>query len=93
MELVKLKTNDLGGVNEMGEAALARARKADLVTLPQAVRGTNCSNCKWVVQQREKGHPFCKHPSVKQAVNQRMCCALWDAKGTYRPYPKEEKYK
>lgn len=61
---------------------MARAESVDLVTLPDDVKGTNCSNCKFI-QMPEK---FCGHPKVQMSVNERMCCALWDAEGTYRPW-------
>lgn len=90
---MSLEKNDLGGVNDMSNVALVHAKRVDLVTLPESVRGTNCYNCKWISAQKEKDSAFCRNVSVKQYVNNRMCCALWDAKGTYRPFDKEDKYK
>lgn len=88
-----LNINPLGGINETDKPALERAQKADLVTLPRNVKGTNCYNCKWISEYKEKHYAFCKNKSVRQNVNGRMCCALWDAKGTYRPFEQDEKYK
>lgn len=61
--------------------ALERARRADLVTLPEGTEGTNCGNCKFV----EDGG-YCGNPKVDQPVNDHMCCALWDADGTQRAW-------
>lgn len=61
---------------------MERAKSADLITLPKDVKGTNCSNCKFV-KLPEK---FCTHPKVDMPVNERMCCAFWDAIGVIRPW-------
>lgn len=85
--------NKLGGVNDTDSKALERAKKSDLVTLPEDVDGTNCYNCKWISQHRRENYSFCTHPSIRQNVNGRMCCVLWDAKGVYRPYKQDERFK
>ncbi len=85
---IKMVKNANGGINDMEKPALERARKADLITLPKDIRGTNCFNCRFIRDPLRGGHGFCKHPAVSQFVNERMCCALWDAFGTYRPYKK-----
>jgi hypothetical protein len=76
--------NVQGGVNPEGQSAFERAARTDLVTLPINVEGTNCANCRFVTL----GNPiaFCIHPAVWQPVTARMCCALWDATGTLRPW-------
>ncbi len=71
--------NSQGGYMQSGEE-LARAKKADLLTLPPGVEGTNCANCKF----QKDG--FCKHKEVQQAVTPRMCCAFWDAEGCVRAW-------
>lgn len=78
----------LGGVVP---ADLDRARDVDFVTLPLNVQGTNCGNCRFVDYgySRSTGEShgaFCMHPRVRFAVNDRCCCALWDAKGTLRHF-------
>jgi len=59
---------------------IKRAKRVDLITLPEDVKGTNCGNCKWI------NEGFCTHPEVKMHVNDRMCCAEWDNKGVKRPW-------
>jgi ribosome modulation factor len=56
-------------------------KAADFVTLPESVKGTNCSNCRF---QENK---VCQNPEIQgQPVTERNCCALWDAEGTQRPW-------
>lgn len=76
--------NAQGGVDPTDWAAMDRAALADLVTLPESVLGTNCGNCKFVTSNGAIG--YCAHPAVLQPVTARMCCALWDAPGTRRPW-------
>jgi hypothetical protein len=67
---------------------LERAEKADLVTLPEDVKGTNCANCRYVDPERD----YCNHKDVAQSLksgSKRMCCALWDSKGTKRAWLKD----
>lgn len=69
------------------KAELARAKKADLVTLAPDVTGTNCANCEYV----RPGEDYCDHPKVDQhlpAPAARSCCALWDRPGTKRAWEK-----
>ncbi|MDE2095610.1 MAG: hypothetical protein KGL39_00005, partial [Patescibacteria group bacterium] len=68
---------------------LERAKAVDLITLPDGIPGTNCSNCRWI-GKRGKGH-FCEHPKVLMAVTNRNCCALWDGQGTKRAWQDGEK--
>lgn len=89
-ESVAIK-NAFGGINQEDRGALDRAKRADLVTLPRDVRGTNCFNCKFV-KDKTMGKGFCKHPEVYQYVNERMCCALWSANGIYTPFKRGGKF-
>lgn len=67
-----------------------KAKKADLITLPEEVKGTNCANCKFVKIIEEKaGLGFCEHPDVKLNVTKRMCCKLWDHNNASRSWKKE----
>lgn len=84
-----LEPNDLGGINETDKPALERAKKADLVTLPEDVEGTNCYNCKWISSYKNDEKGMCTEPHVRQYVNQRMCCILWSGKGEYRPFKRK----
>lgn len=63
-------------------SALERAKRVDLITLPEGITGTNCFNCKYIKDS------YCVHPEVDQPVTERMCCALWDAEGTKRAWEK-----
>lgn len=77
--------NKLGGIDETDKHLIERAKKADLLTFPKDISGTNCYNCKFISNKtKEKG--FCTHPKVKQLVNGRMCCAFWDNSGAIRSY-------
>lgn len=71
-----------GGLIPSNEKRMARAEKADLLTLPEDVSGTNCANCKFM----DMKNGYCLHPKVDQPVTARMCCALWDAQGCYRAW-------
>jgi hypothetical protein len=61
-----------------GSTELERAKNADLVTLPDDVRGTNCGNCRFFDDD------YCTHEKVDQPVTPRECCALWDNLGAKR---------
>jgi len=76
----------LGG--EEPEVDADALKKADFVTLPKKIEGTNCGNCLYV---REKGDGHvCSHPKLKgQPVNDRNCCGYWDNKGALREWKKE----
>ena len=63
---------------------LKKAKKLDLITLPESVKGTNCGNCRWV--KMENGAGFCQHREVKTWVNDRMCCVKWDHSEVRRPW-------
>ncbi|MGH2613125.1 MAG: AAA family ATPase, partial [Rhabdochlamydiaceae bacterium] len=64
------------------------AKKVDLITLPEGISGTNCSNCSFVTSIKDGKH-FCAHPRVQLEVNNRNCCALWDNKGALRDWGKK----
>lgn len=67
------------------DAQALRAKQADLVTLPNNIKGTNCSNCQFVhITDDKAGQGYCRHPKVDQPVTARMCCIYWDAPGTER---------
>lgn len=79
--------NGQGGVDPTTRNDLSRAERADLVTLPAQVQGTNCSNCSYVtVQPTPVAQHWCGHPEVNLPITPRMCCALWDAPGTVRAW-------
>ena len=71
------KLNRLGGVARTIKAE--RARAADFITYPRGVVGSNCGNC----QYNQRGTCMNQHLD-HQKVNERNCCALWDAPGTLR---------
>lgn len=84
--------NKQGGLDADENYLLERAKKADLVTLPENIEGTNCFNCKFITNKSTKSG-FCNHPKIKMLVNGRMCCALWDNKNCYRGFgKKDDKY-
>ena len=86
--------NDRGGYDYSGKE-LERARKADLVTLPENIVGTNCSasNCT-MYSIKEDGHFFCKHPKILLPVTERQSCGWYDNKDIIRPWgkPVENKF-
>lgn len=87
-----IEKNDLGGVNDTDVDSLQRAKHADLVTLPEDVKGTNCFNCRWISAEKKAYGTLCRHPKVKQYVNSRMCCALWMNKGMYTPFKRDKEF-
>lgn len=84
MDIVR---NNLGGLSEQNVASIKRAQQSDLLTLPINVTGTNCYNCRYI-KRKTNYHAWCSNEKVSQYVNHRMCCALWDNEGAYRPYSK-----
>lgn len=62
---------------------LARAQKADLITLPKDVENTSCRNCEY---QQDK---YCHNPKVDQPVTPRNCCNYWDADGVKRAWEQQ----
>lgn len=67
---------------EKSKAKKTRARKVDLIVLPEKIKGTNCGNCEYF----DSATKWCNHSQVTQNVTDRMCCALWDAPGTKRKW-------
>lgn len=80
--------NDLGGFDYKGDE-LNKAKKADLITLPKNVSGTNCSasNCTMYATTRD-GKLFCKHPKIMLPVTDRMSCGWWDNNDVKRDWNK-----
>jgi hypothetical protein len=77
--------DDQGGIVPTN---IAKAQKADLITLPLLVEGTNCGNCRFFKMEKGKDYADCIHPKVEQHVNKRMCCKYWDNKDVKRPWVK-----
>lgn len=77
------KVDDQGGLK--GTDA-ERAKEADLITLPEGVTGTNCSNCLFIREIKGRRQKHCVHPKVDMPVNNRNCCKHWDAEGTLRHF-------
>jgi hypothetical protein len=71
------KTNSQGGFDPISNE-IPVFKKADLITLPENVEGTNCFNCEYVKKMKDGKTGFCENEAVKQWVNERMCCAYWD---------------
>ena len=68
--------NEQGGINPENDEAIAKAKEADLITLP----GTKIG----VTDKR-----FCNNEKVLMFVTSRMCCAYWDNEGVQRPWEKK----
>lgn len=82
-----LKWNPQGGVDPRSPEEMAQAQAVDLVTFPEGVEGANCTNCQFFRATDEGlGTGFCSQPEVKQDVTRSMCCARWNAPGTYRAW-------
>lgn len=75
------KTNSQGGFDPTSKE-IPVFKKADLITLPEDVKGTNCFNCEYVRKDGDTG--FCVNENVKQWVNKRMCCAFWSNHDVHR---------
>ena len=83
--------NHIGGYNYSEKDQLEKAEHADLITLPEKIEGTNCSNCKFVkILNAEKGLGFCEHKELQMEVTARMCCKYWDAQGAERSWEKQK---
>lgn len=65
--------NRLHGLNYEIPSDQAKAQRADLITLPANIPGTNCGNCMFF----NPANGFCRHGSVQLTVNERMCCKFW----------------
>lgn len=77
----KIKKDGRGGLVPEN---MQRAKKVDLITLPQSVQGTNCGNCTFFKEDGD--HGWCEHKDVKMHVNKRMCCVYWTNPGVKRPW-------
>ena len=64
--------NKQGGLSAPDKKHLALAEKGDLITLP----GNGSTGKKMM----------CTHTKIDQYVNERMCCAYWDADGVLREW-------
>jgi hypothetical protein len=80
-----VKFNELGGIEAQHEDELKRAKKVDLITMPRDIDGTNCFNCKFIRDKKERVG-YCSHKDVSQDVNKRMCCVRWSRTGEYRQF-------
>lgn len=80
-------TNSQGGFDPQPKEVNV-FKKADLITLPEGVEGTNCFNCMYIRNKKED-IGFCGNLDVKQWVNNRMCCKWWDNKGVKRDWGKQ----
>lgn len=72
-----INSNDLnneGGLDPKNKQEMARAKKADLITLPGGTKADASSK------------KFCNHEKIKMYVTVRMCCAYWDNEGVKRPW-------
>lgn len=65
-----------GGAIPENDEQKERAANADLITLPG----------KFIPKVKK----LCGHKDVDQWVTEHMCCAYWDAPGTYRSYGKQK---
>lgn len=83
-ELKKTLEKSGDAVEHIQKEELERAKETDLITLPESVKGTNCGNCKFMDVDKN----WCDNKKVNQKVTDRMCCALWDAPGSKRPWKK-----
>lgn len=79
-----LETNNQGGFTPETDQQLKRFKHADLITLPENVKGTNCGNCSYMRHQGKIG--FCAHEEIQDYVTERMCCQYWDHKDINRAW-------
>lgn len=77
--------NKQGGFEPETEEQKRKWKKIDLITLPEGVSGTNCSNCRYMAS-KGPGVGFCTHKEVLEFVTPRMCCAEWDNKKVKRSW-------
>ena len=71
--------NSKGGYDYKGDDRDI-AKTVGLLTLPKAIKGTNCSNCLFYLND------YCYHEDVQLPVTSRMCCALWDSKTSLKAW-------
>jgi hypothetical protein len=80
-----IEKNSNGGICDNSKSAIERAKKADLISFPKNINGTNCFNCQWIGDKKD-GIAFCHNKHIKQYVNGQMCCNLWDKDKTFRAW-------
>ena len=68
----KVPLDDLNDQGGFKGADNERAEDGDLITLPG--------------NHRPIHGRLCSHPKIIQRVNDRMCCAYWDARGVIREW-------
>ena len=71
--------NSKGGYDYKGDDKDI-AKTVGLLTLPKAIKGTNCSNCLFFLND------YCYHEAVQLPVTSRMCCGLWDSKTSIKAW-------
>ena len=59
-----------------------RAKKADLVSLPKAVKGASCSNCHYFRNTDNPEVGYCSFSEVSIFVTKTQLCQHWDHDGT-----------
>src|SRR5215475_12168783 len=79
--------NKQGGFDPKPEQ-YTKWKKVDLITLPESVSGTNCGNCKYWTDTKEKDVGFCTFKDILEFVTSRNCCAFWDNPGVKRLWEK-----
>ncbi len=67
--------NKQGGTVPHNDEEMKNAKAGDLVTMPG--------------DELPSAMKMCNHPKMAQYVTERMCCALWDSKGTLRAFGKQ----
>ena len=69
----------------MNQEERQRAKQAELGTLPAAIWGANCCNCRFFKRSDKFVNSFvigmCDHALLRVPVNERMHCKFWDAVG------------
>lgn len=86
-DLDEIEYDRNGGVRLEGESEKARASRADLISMPERLRGVGCGNCKFF--SAIGGKPtsgWCRHPAVDLPVSVRQCCNFWDHPHTFRAF-------
>src|SRR6185437_1927586 len=83
-----VEKNKIGGFDPDTGEQTHIFKRADLITLPEDVKGTNCGNCRFARKVGNLG--FCTHEKVHQWVTPRMCCAFWDNPGARRIWEKNQ---
>lgn len=97
MLLMSREKDKNGGLIPDSKKERKRAKKADLVSLPLNIAGTNCSNCLYSTREIPEdlkdevpaGSLYCKNDKVEQPVNERMCCYFWDNNNAIRNFKDE----